>query len=231
MKFKFKDILLAATVILGTAVTLRPTSALAFAKENLIVENLPADSAIAQSPAQDLLVRADENGPTYLYVEQQQGARLLVFDVTNPEYMKLVTSTSLAVHSAYDFVAPVKGRELITFRDGSGSALLDFHSPKAPKISVTLEPGAPVHFSVLSATLPFADQIKMDASVQPRTIQFVNPGRDTRVLAALDNVTRVAERPETGTTFLLAAGKVTIVRSPGVELQHDEDRILPISLD
>jgi hypothetical protein len=233
MTFTWKNIVLATTILLGTTVTLRPASALALTQEKLILEDLPANSAIAQSTTQDLLLRTDDNGPTYLYVEQQQGTLLFVFDVTNPEHMKLVTSTSLAVHGAYDFVAPVKGRELISFRDGSGSALLDFHKPKAPRISGTLQSAAlPVHASgsvssFASSTPQFARQVETDSSVQPRTVQFVKTGRHSRVLASLENVTRIADRPETGTTFLLAAGKVSIVRTPGVELQYEEDRLLP----
>jgi hypothetical protein len=40
-------------------------------------------------------------------------------------------------------------------------------------------------------------------------------------------VTRLIERPETGTIFLIADGKVTLLRSLDVELQYEEDRILP----
>jgi hypothetical protein len=236
MTFTWRNIVLAATVLLGTTVTLRPASALAFPQARLILAALPASAAIAQSPTQDLLLRTDDNGPTYLYVEQQQGTRLFVFDVTNPEHMKLVRSTSLAVNSAYDFVAPVKGRELISFRDGSGSALLDFHNPKAPRIAAALEPTAfPVSSSAtvhsIASSAAFEDQITTDPSVQARTVQFVPGGRHARVLATLDNVTRLTARPETGTTFLLAAGKVAIVRSPAVELQYDEERILPTNPD
>src|ERR1700709_2319986 len=87
MRLLAKDILLATAVLFGTAVTL-PASALEFGKEKLIVENLPTQSASAQSPAQDLLVRADGDS-IYLYVEQQQGAVLTVFNVTDPEHLKL----------------------------------------------------------------------------------------------------------------------------------------------
>jgi hypothetical protein len=84
MTFTCKNIVLATTALLGTTVTLRPASALAFTKEELTLEDLPSNSAIAQSPTQDLLLRTDDNGPTYLYVKQQQGTLLFVSDVTTP---------------------------------------------------------------------------------------------------------------------------------------------------
>jgi hypothetical protein len=231
MKLVFKDILLATAVLMGTVVT--SPSASAFSQNGLVIENLPTNSAIDESPAQDLLLRSANDGSTYLYVEQQQGTRLLVFDVTNPEHMSLVTSTSIAVHGAYDFVDPVNDGERIAFRDGSGSALLDLHKPKAPRISTPPEhaPHARDRLgrtsSLVSSAAPFESQIETDASVRPRTVQFVKPGRHSRVVASMDDVTRLTERPLTGTVFLLADGNVMILRSLGVELQYEDDLLIP----
>jgi hypothetical protein len=231
MRSGLKDILLATTVLLSTIVTLPTASALVFTKPQLIIENLPTHSAIAQSPSEDLLLRADDDGSTYLYVEQQQGALLAVFNVTNPEHMKLVSTASTAAHGPYDFVAPVKDGERISFRDGSGSALLDLHTPKDPRLSVSAEPAANTlrltFNALISSDSQIPNQIRVDPSVQPRNIQFVSPGRHPHVLASLSNVTRLTERTETGTVFLLADGKVGILRSRGAELQYEDEQVFP----
>jgi hypothetical protein len=235
MRSRPKNILLATTVLLSTIVTLPTASALVFTKPQLIIENLPTHSAIAQSPSEDLLLRADDDGSTYLYVEQQQGALLAVFNVTNPEHMKLVSTASTAARGSYDFVAPVKDGELISFRDGSGSALLDLHTPKAPRLSANAEPAANTLRLTFNSLISsdsqiqnkIQDQIQIASSVQPRNIQFVAPGRHPRVLALRSNVTRLVERTETGTVFLLADGKVSIVRSRSAELQYEDERIFP----
>jgi hypothetical protein len=205
-------------------------AALVFNKPALTIEKLPTKSAIAQNPSQDLLLRADGDGSIYLYVEQQQGALLAVFDVTNPEHMKVVASSSSAAHGAFDFVAAIKDGELVSFRDGSGSALLDLHKPKAPRLSVSSKSVAeamqPTYSTLISNDRESQGQIQIDPSVQPRNVQFVSRGRHPRVLASLSNVTRLVERTETGTAFLLVDGKVSIVRSHGAELQYEEQQVL-----
>jgi hypothetical protein len=231
MKSAFKNTLLATTVLLSTVGTLPTAAALVFNKPALTIEKLPAQSAIAENSCQDLLLRADGDGSMYLYVEQQQGALLAVFDVTDPEHMKLVASSPSAARGAYDFVGPVKDGELVSFRDGSGSAVLDLHKAKAPRLSVssTLVADAvgATHRSLISYDAQGQGQIQIAPTVQPRSVQFVSRGRHARVLASLGNVTRMVERAETGTTFLLADGKVRIVRSHDAELQYEDQQVFP----
>ncbi len=235
MTSAFKSIFFATTVLLSTVGTQSTAAALAFTKPTLTIAKLATQSAIAQNPSQDLLLRADGNGSIYLYVEQQQGALLAIFNVTNPEDMKLVASTSTKAHGAYDFVAPVKDGELVSFRDGSGTALLDLHKPKAPRLAVSAKPVAyavcPTCSSLMVSGPQRQDQsqseLQMDPSIQPRNVQFVSSGRHPRVLASLSNVTRLADRTETGTVFLLADGKVNVVRSHSAELQYEDQQIFP----
>jgi hypothetical protein len=231
MKSAFKNALLATTVLLSAVGTMPTAAALVFSKPALTIEKLPTQSAIAESPSQDLMLRADGDGSIYLYVEQQQGALLAVFDVTNPEHMKLVASFSTARDGAYDFVAPAKDGELVAFRDGSGSALLDLHKPKEPRLSVSSKLVAdamrPTHRTLISFDSQSQGQIQIAPTVQPRDVQFVSRGRHSRVLVSLSNVTRLVERTETGTVFLLADGKVRIVRSHGAELQYEDQQVFP----
>ena len=72
----------------------------------------------AQAPGNSLFLHSDNAGSTYLYIEQQQGGRLSVFDVTDPARIKLVVSTPLAAEGAFDFVRPLGDyAELAYFRD------------------------------------------------------------------------------------------------------------------
>src|ERR1700742_328077 len=88
----------------------------AYVKANLVVQPL---TATATKDAEDLLLHADGQGNTYLYVEQQKGALLSVFDVSDPAHIKLQASVETGAPSAYDFVNAVGDKELIAFRDGS----------------------------------------------------------------------------------------------------------------
>ena len=104
--------------------------------------NLPEE---AQLGGNSFFLHSDDSGTTYLYVEQQQGARLAVFDVTDPGHVKTVSSTALAVSGRFDFVRPLNGRtKLIRFRDESTVGLLDLAKAKKPSIRVVstlVDPG------------------------------------------------------------------------------------------
>ena len=228
MNLSIKNILLSTAILAVSVCFTRPASA--FGKPRLIVQTLPTKSAIAQNSSQDILLRADANGDTYLYVEQQQGALLAVFDVTDPEHMKLVAAIATQAHGAYDFVAPVGNTELIAFRDGSGAALLDLHKPKAPKLSVpTEETKSLIEPLGSSGSLVSSIPQSQTAPLQPRDVQLVEAGDASRVLVSLTHVTRQTERLETGTIFLLAEGKVTIVRSLETERQYELNRTIPLA--
>src|SRR5258708_15925696 len=103
-------------------------------QELIVVQ--PHDLAeVAQTPGNSLFLYSDGSGGTYLYIEQQQGARLIIFEVTDPSKIKLVGSIALTVPGAFDFVRPLDGHgELVQFRDNKGVALLDLHKVKAPSL-------------------------------------------------------------------------------------------------
>jgi len=87
-------------------------------KELVVMEtrDLPEQ---AQVRGNSLLLHFDNAGRTYLYVEQQQGTRLSVFDVTDPARIKLTVSIPLPAEGAFDFVRPLgEDVELVYFRDG-----------------------------------------------------------------------------------------------------------------
>ena len=91
----------------------------------------------AQTPGNSLFLHSDSAGSTYLYVEQQQGARLSVFNVTDPARITLVVSTPLAAESAFDFVRPLGDHaELVYFRDSQKEAVLDLRKTKRPVLRV-----------------------------------------------------------------------------------------------
>src|ERR1700722_4484351 len=120
MNSAIKNIVLASAVLVSAASTLT-ASAFEKPKSNFIVQALSTKAEFAQNSSQDLLLRADEHGTAYLYVEQQQGALLTIFDVTDPVHITLAASVPTAAHGAFDFVTPVgESSELVAFRDGSG---------------------------------------------------------------------------------------------------------------
>src|SRR3984957_456594 len=123
----------AKTALLSTALTL----SVAFNQANAYVRtNLAVQPIAATADAQDLLLRADDNGSTFLYVEKEQGALLAVYDVTDPAHIRLDASVETGAHGSYDFVGAIGNSELIAFRDGSGSGVVDLQKAKAPKLTM-----------------------------------------------------------------------------------------------
>src|SRR5258708_11621381 len=103
---------------------------------NLIIEQ-PADlPEMAQTPGESLfLYQAGDE--TYLYVEQQEGTRLAVFNVTDPAKIKAASSVELKTSRPFDFVRTLSDKaELVRFRDNFQVAVLDLHNAKSPTLKI-----------------------------------------------------------------------------------------------
>jgi len=216
----------AKTALLSTALTLAMAGnqANAYVKKQLVVQ--PLSPQFATSDAEDLMLHSVHYGSTYLYVEQQQGAMLSVFDVTNPAHMKLEASIQTGAHSTYDFAGRVGDDELIVFRDGSGNATLNLHRAKAPRLTMIDGPSATAT-ELLGTSGYLASTFEPIAPVvsEARSVQVVAAAAP-RVVGSVSEVTRQVSRPETGTTFLLGQHGVTVIRQVDVERQYEDKQAL-----
>jgi hypothetical protein len=179
----------------------------------------------AQTPGNSLFLHSDNAGGTYLYVEQQQGARLSVFDVTDPARIKLVVSTLLAAQGAFDFVRPLgHNEELVYFRDSQKKAVLDLRKAKKPvlrMISATtdLGPAEPLGEGGFLAT----DQPYKYVPAIGRNYQVIDIAASAPTqLATVEDVRHQVTDNETGTTFLLGPNGLTVVRRLSVENDYKE---------
>jgi len=182
----------------------------------------------AQAPGNSLFLHSDNAGGTYLYVEQQQGARLSVFDVTDPARIKLVVSTPLAAEGAFDFVRPLGYQaELVYFRDSRKEAVLDLRKTKSPVLRMisTLTDLAPAEalgesdFLVTSQAHNYTPAVAHDFQV----IDVV--ASHPTELATINDVKHRVTNDETGTTFLLGSNGLTVVRRLGIEDDYKERQL------
>jgi len=186
-------------------------------KELVVMEahDLPEQ---AQLLGNSLFLHSDNAGSTYLYVEQQQGARLSVFDVTDPARIKLVVSTPLAAEGAFDFVRPLgDNTELVYFRDGQKEAVLDLRKAKRPvlqMISAVTDFG-PAEALGESGFLVTSQPYKYVSAVG-RNYQVIDIAASAQ-LATVKDVRHRVTNNETGTTFLLGPNGLTVVRRLSVE--------------
>jgi len=104
---------------------------------------------LARQSGEAMLLHETIDGRTLLYVEQQQGARLAVFDVTDPAHIKGENSVQLASSGPFDFVSPLGDQaELVRFRRNHEDAVLSFPRVKDPSLK-TLQ-GAALQDSILA---------------------------------------------------------------------------------
>jgi hypothetical protein len=147
--------------------------------ELVVVEphNLPEQ---AQLGGNSFFLHSDDSGSTYLYVEQQQGSRLTVFNVTDPSRIKMVSTTPLTVDGPFDFVRSLDGSaELVRFRDGKTVAVLDLRKTSKPSlhvVSVSSTQARPSNLERL-VSLVLANRTTMSARPHATTRSSTSPRR------------------------------------------------------
>jgi hypothetical protein len=191
--------------------------------KQLVVMEAPDLPEQAQTPGNSLFLHSDSAGRTYLYIEQQQGARLSVFDVTEPARIKLVVSTPLAAEGAFDFVRPLGDHaELIYFRDSQKEAVLDLRKTKRPVLRMisTMTDLGPAETLGESALL-VTSQAHQYVPAVARDYQVIDIAASVPTqLATVKDVKHRATNDETGTTFLLGRNGLTVVRRVRVEEEY-----------
>jgi hypothetical protein len=164
------------------------------------------------------------DGSCYLYIEQHQGERLLVLDVTDLGHVKQVSALSLSVPGPFDFVETVgESAYLIRFRDNRGMAILDVRKPKRPELRMADSLQNSGYIESLGGSgflLKTGEQTEVPPV--PRDYQVVdasNPAKPS-LLFTVKQVTGEIAREETGTTFLLGADGLTIIRRLRAEQRY-----------
>ncbi|MFC5864820.1 hypothetical protein ACFPT7_21105 [Acidicapsa dinghuensis] len=198
-------------------------------KELVVMEarDLPEQ---AQTPGNSLFLHSDNGGDFYLYVEQQQGARLSVFDVTDPARIKLVVSMPLAgpgttALGAFDFVRPVGySAELVYFRDSQKEGMLDLHKAKKPVLRmISAETDFDMSEPLGESGFLVTTQAHRYTPAVARNYQVMDvAGSIPTQLATVKDVKHRVTNDYTGTTFLLGSDGLTVVRRLSVENDYKE---------
>jgi hypothetical protein len=193
---------------------------------NKIILVRPADlPELARVPGQAMLLHATGDGRTHLYIEQNHGTRLAVFDVTDPAHVKEEGSAQVDARGSFDFVSSLGDyAELVRFRNGQGEAVLNLHKVKVPTLNTI--PGLDVQGSterlgddgLIVADQPNAQSDANDPNYQ--VVDLSNPLHPNPV-ADVKQVLEKITNDETGTTFLLAADGLYLIRRPAVEEEYE----------
>jgi hypothetical protein len=189
---------------------------------NILVVPPTALPELARQSGEAMFLHATVDGRTLLYIEHNQGARLAILDVTDPNQIKGEGTVQLDAAGPFDFVSTLgEQAELVRFRQGQGNAVLDLHKAKAPTLEkvqgLTLQgQTTPLGGDGFTVSTPAG----ADAQ-STRDYQVVDPAssQELRVFDVKQVQQEIANK-DTGTTFLLTQSGLYLVRRPAVEMDR-----------
>ena len=208
---------IASGIVMAPAVHATPS--------NGIVLVPPTDlPELARQPGDAMFLRDANDGRAVLYVEQNHGAQLAVFDVTDPSHVKSEGSVQLGTPGPFDFVSPLGGQqELVRFRQDQGGAVPDLHKAWLPSLMPLPGIGSQGPTSLLGDdgfTVSQAARSPKASDPQPMQDYQVIDTSSSRNPTPVFEVKQVREeltKQDTGTTFLLTEAGLYLIRRPTAE--------------
>jgi hypothetical protein len=213
-----------AAVAIAATATLAAPAAYSRTSNNLIVVPPTDLPELARQTGEAMLLHDTNDGRTLLYIEQNHGAQLAMFDVSDPGHIKGKGSVPIDAPGPFDFVSSLGERaEVVRFRQHQGSAVLDLHKVDAPTLmkvqGLTLQ----------GTTMSLGDDgftVTSSADSNPRSdrdVQVVDSGSfgDSNHVFEVRGVREEVTKNDTGTTFLLTQSGLYIVRRPIVEKTNE----------
>jgi len=208
----------------------KPKAMVAPDGSNIVLVSPASLPELARQNGEAMLLHETGDGRTFLYIEQNHGARLAVFDVSDPSDIKGEGMVQLDAQGAFDFVSSVgQHAVLVRFREGQREAVLDLHKVKAPAIEMVRELGSR------------DEQVRqengggmMAAAVPARSMEnnrelgaaYVLAGNSPGAKGVVDvgEVRAEITNYDAGTTFLLTAEGLYVVRRPDAEREYAAHR-------
>jgi hypothetical protein len=183
---------------------------------------------LARQPGDAMFLHDADDGRTILYVEQNHGAQLAVFDVTDPSHVKSDGSVKLGAPGPFDFVSPLGGqKELVRFRQDQGEAVLDLRRARLPNLKELQRPDWQGAISLLGndGFTVSAQAVASPKAADPQPIRdyqvFDTSGqRDLNPVLDVKQVREELTKQDTGTTFLLTEGGLYLIRRPIAESER-----------
>ena len=220
---------LAILAVMGLLLSLPLQAEVKSRSGNQIVEE-PSDlPEMAKTPGQALFLYEAGDSATYLYVEQHDGERLAIYDVTDPAKIKGVASVPIKASGTFEFVRYLNDRtELVRFRESRHAAVLDLSNPKNPTLKNVEDISQAGQTETLGQTaLVMINGHYRYVGSMPhdyRLMDVSNPEHPVP-LATIKQVRHKLVDEETGTTYLLGSDGLTVVRRPRVEEDHKIEKI------
>ena len=182
----------------------------------------PADlPELARVTGQAMMLHDTMDGRTILYIEQNHGARLAIFDVTDPAHVKAEGSAQVDAPASFDFVSSLGGDAvLVRFRNGQGEAVLNLRKVKTPTLNMTQGLNFQGSMEFWGDNVLIADkQPSLQSYISDtdyRVVDISDPLRPNSVIDIKQVLEKITNY-DTGTTFLLTPDGLYLIRRPPVE--------------
>jgi hypothetical protein len=212
------------TLTAAAALTMTGHAAARNRSSKIVLVNPAELPELAQVTGQAMVLHATADDRSLLYVEQNDGAGLAIFDVTDPAKIKQEATAQLDAPGSFDFVSSLGDHaDLIRFRDGQGEAVLDLHNVKLPTIKMipglTFQ-GSTEHLGDDGLMICNQASVQSDAkAVDYQIVETANSREPNRVYE-VKQVRQEITNDKTGTTFLLTADGLYLIRRPAVEEEY-----------
>lgn len=179
---------------------------------------------LSRAAGQSMELVSPGNGKTYLYIEQQQLAQLLILDVTDMAHIKEAGTVKLELPAAFEFASSAgTAASLVRFRGTGTFAILSYADPLHPTLSATTDQ---IHGTdaepIDDHGLLITERRFFMTTVALRHYQIVDSTnvQAPRLLSTVQDVQQTLQREDTGTTFLLGTSGLTVIRQPKQELRN-----------
>ena len=112
----------------------------------------------------------------YLYIEEDHGRNLAIFDVRNPARIKFRKLVSINAPAPFDFEQLIAPHTiLIRYRDGSGEAILNLSDAKKPLLQLTSDKPTETYIIPVSNERAKQTGEAVQDTATPRDYQIVAP--------------------------------------------------------
>jgi hypothetical protein len=205
----FRGYISSLGILLAITIAARPSicEAKSIAGELIVVpaSKLPQQ---AHQRGQSMNLHLANASTLYLYVEQEDGRQIAIFDVSDPQKIKFKRLVELETRGPFDFVQPAgESLEMIRYRDGRGTAILDLSKPKNPVLKAS---GAAVAKCYI---VPVGNnQDSANGLAAPQDYQIIEPS-GSRPAAIVKAVVQQQTDETNGTTYLLGEDGLTVIRN------------------
>jgi hypothetical protein len=194
---------------------------------NIVLVPPAALPVLARQSGEAMLLNDALDGRTLLYIEQNEGSRLAILDVTDPGHIKGAGSVQLDASGPFDFISPIGNQgELVRFRHGDEDAVLDLGKriPSLKALQGLTLTGSVTRLGndgfTVSGHAPELQRAWDYQVVDTASSQELNQVFD------VPQVCEKLTKADTGTTFLLTEKGLYVIRRPAIETVH---QVLAIS--